>query len=313
MRVKRPIPPLAPVETAVLYAVARYRFINVELLHRVVDATRQTIRDAARRLRVLGLLGSTGPSLRKFDPDDPDDRREFGKPSFFWVSEKGATYLAERRQADPAVPFVIGSKRRPDEGKEDEHRLGVVAFHITFRAWAEATGKVGVSFLSDFEPGSFGMEKVTAVPYVTASGIERAYRPDGYARFRVAPDAPQELMVLEFERGGARNDPSPFFRKKLPGIEFAARHELVEEYKQHRSAAPYLIVFATDRLRERALPLWPDKDARIWQRFFIKSLPEIEADGADFSRGWYRPDGSRPSLFAGPGAPSPAEMPAQMG
>lgn len=306
----REIPPLSPTETAVFYAVARYRFISVELLLRVVDATRGTIRDAAHRLHVFGLLGSTAPKRHKFDPHDPAARREFGKPSLFWVSDKGAAYLDELREDDPAAPWVLGSKRKPDdrEGREDAHRLGIVAIHIAFRAWAEATGKTGVSFLCDFEPGV--ATKATKVPYPGPNGEEWSYNADGFARFRLTPEGHTQLMVIEFERGGRAYDLSPFFTSKLAGISFAARHELVERYKarqenRHVPTPPYLIVFATEAMRRKALADWPDPAAPAWGQFFVKSLPEIEAKGADFSRGWWRISGGQRDLYAAARASSP--------
>lgn len=289
---------LSPTETAVLHAVARYRYINTALLQRVVAASRQTIRDATHKLHVFGLVGSTGPKQHKFNPADPEARREFGKPSLFWVSLKGAKYLNERRQTDPAVPWVLGSDRRPDpdrDDREDAHRLGIVVVHIAFRAWAEATGRAGVSFLCDFEPGV--TTKATAIPYRRPNGEQDGYYPDGFARFRLAPDTPEELMVLEFERGGRAHSLSKFFRSKLAGIRYAAAHDLVEECKGLEGAAPFLIVFATEKMRTDALAMWPDKPAPEWGRFFVKALPEIEAEGADFSRDWWRIGGGRCDLY----------------
>lgn len=289
----------SPLETAVLWEIARYRFVNVELLHRVVDASRGSIRDAARRLRVLGLIGSTAPKARKFDPETEDARREFGKPALFWVVAKGERHLAERRAHDPRVPFVLASDRRTRTKNEVEHRLGIAAIHIAFRQWTERRGFPGVSFLCDFEPGSHGREKVTAIPYVW-EGQRVTFSPDGYARFRLAEGAAKELLVIEYERGGAGHALSEFFRDKLPGIRRAAALDVVERAKLpgQDNAAPFLIVFATAKMRTAALCDWPDQTAPVWGRFFVKAMDELEAPEADFSRGWWRIGGGRCDLYA---------------
>ena len=115
---------LTPTEWAVLRAIALYRFINVELLHRVVPATRGTIRNAAHKLYRFGLVGRTGRKRT----DEADERPEIGVPHVFWLSVKGAGHMRRHGQG-----LAIGATRRLSGEGDIEHRLGIVAVHIAFR------------------------------------------------------------------------------------------------------------------------------------------------------------------------------------
>ncbi|WP_342154488.1 hypothetical protein [Methylorubrum sp. SB2] len=292
-------------EYEILLDIALYRLLSVELLHKLGHGTPETIRKALRMLRRQCLVGSTAPSTKP-----APEKAEVGTPHLFWLSPKGDRTLNELH----GHRVAIGATRRFGKDNEIEHRLGIVAIHMAFRAWAKATGKRDISFVCDFEPGSPGRGKVTTIRYnkqeATPGGLIKtaaSYLPDGYARFAFPdPTLPPQLMVVEFERGGGRGDLSMFFRgrknrpPKLDGIREAAEHDVVEQAKALGSPAPYLIVFGTEETRDRALNgRWPDRGAEVWRRFFIKSLPEIEAEGADFQNGWWRVDGSRRDLYAG--------------
>lgn len=252
-----------------LEALVTYRLLSVQLMVRAgVGRDPGDIREALRVLVRKGWLDQTEAPLVS------GVRR---LPSLYWITMKGAEGCATLGLE------IIGSRRRLRTMHEILHRLAIVETHIALRAWAPGAG-VRVDWLvTDFEPGSAGIHKPTAVGNFVPDALASVTPPDGWFR----------MLVVEVERGGEVGDLHKW-RRKLPLLGEVCRNHVVEQYFQSERGARFLVIFRDRRMAERALARWENPTDPVWGRFFVKSLDRL---GEPFGEGWDRPGASGISLF----------------
>ena len=284
--------PLNPQELRTLFTVDKFRLLTFDQGVRLGLGNRNQVRDIFEKLVNLKLIGRT-------EQRDPDVLSKL--PYLHFLKPAGARAL-EAAFGERGMP----AKRRL-RTQEVRHRRGIVDVHIALQAWLKtANGWQLEAFTTDFEPGSKGRHKATAFQKMRER--DRAgYPPDATAHLRDG-DGTLWGILVEYERGGANADLSPFKRKKLPLLRELAggqprnsADEPLEPYfveeqfaEGMQKAVRFAIVFEDEDRRDRALKGWPEPTSPDWARFFIKALPELETD---FNGGWWRPDGTQRPLF----------------
>ena len=269
---------LSGVQGRALDALATYGVLTVDLMRMAgVGRDPKNLRESLEGLSARGLIGRT-----KAPPFEPG----FGRfPHLFWLQPKGAKVLGELRDAPVSV-----STGKVTITNQLPHLLGIVAAHVACRQWAAESGAVVDFFRADFERGG-DFQKGTALPYRKG---EATYSPDALARLTLPGDPRPAPLVVEVYRGG-RKGRLDHFGRKLPELREVAETAAVEHWLGGGvRAARFLVIFTDRDMRDAALRTWPDREAAIWQRFFVKSLDEVGAFGLN----WAQPSGALVSLFS---------------
>lgn len=264
------------VQRRALAALATYTTLTLGFMAELKVGTRRQLGAELATLERKGWIGSTTQA-----PLVSGVKR---LPFLFWLTPRGAQAFA----ALPEGFEARGASMTLDTMREIEHRLGIVAVHMGLRLWAAETGLSVPWFVSDFDPRASMLHKATTM---TFGGLGR-FQPDGIGAVETAPGETR-LVVLEVERGGAQGRLQTF-RRKLPYLRELCERHLIEREYQSRFGVRFLVVFATANMRERALRLWPEPEAAVWQRFFVKDLAELKPD---FNGGWWKPGRVRGPLF----------------
>lgn len=264
------------IQQRALAALATYTTLTLGLMAELKVGPRRQLGAELATLERKGWIGSTAAA-----PLVSGVKR---LPFLFWLTPRGAETFA----ALPGGFPVRGAAMTLDTMREIEHRLGIVAVHVALRQWAADAGVNVPWFVSDFDPRASALHKATTL---TFGGLGR-FQPDGIGAVETAPGEAR-LVVLEVERGGAQGQLQTF-RRKLPYLRQLSERRLVEREYQSLFGVRFLVVFATANMRERALRRWPEPEAAVWQRFFVKDLAELKPD---FNGGWWKPGRERGPLF----------------
>lgn len=271
---------LSPLDEKALDAIATYRLLSVELMQRLnVGKDPKHIR---KRMGLLAGAKMVGHLPATFLPG-------YGRlPGLYWLDVKGAEWLGERDDTPP--PPV--KWKQVETAADLPHRLAIVAAHIAFRQWAESAGVSVDWFKADFEPGEGpkngqGPKKATTIIWEGGR-----YTPDALAQVTLA-DGKARMLVLEVYRGG-RKGTLAHFRKKLPELRAVAEAQALEKHHGLRTGVRFLVLFDNEDMRASALTSWSDASARVWGRFFVKSMDELSGD---LNAAWWRPGGLQSSLF----------------
>ena len=276
---------LEPDHLQLMRELHTYRLLNYDMMRRLgsLGRDRERIGAAARYLVRRNLANCT---------EAPLVSRVTRLPHLYWLTPRGAATLnnLDGLSEDDAA---IGASRRFGEMHEVLHRVGIVELHIAARSWCGTAGAALDGFTTDFEPGSRGRHKATAIGHAGDR-----LTPDAVAWVRLPGEDDQRALLFELERGGTGEALGPFFRHKLPRMRTWAAGNRVEEKLDLSSLARFLIVFASESMRSKALARWPEPEAPEWARFFIKSLPEALAD---FGGNWHQPGRQPRPLYLLPG------------
>lgn len=274
---------LAPVDCALIDALARYRLLTIPQAMRLGLGGRDHLGERLRTLERHGFVGIENQS------------RKFG-PRVHWLKERGvvaAVAFAAERGEDLKIS---APKRGFVAGPQLWQRLAIVDCHIALRQWLEASGGAVERFQVEFEANPMGqLAKSLKFDWEREDGKPDEYFPDGVGSIKLN-DGSRWLFGLEVETGGEAKRLDNFTRE-LPDRLAAFADAALErgwEWPKESKRARLLFVFADGKMTSAARRHLAKHHSPTLPRVFIKSLPEVLEGFAD---GWLKASGEKANPF----------------
>ena len=271
-------------QTAILAALAQYRFLTVDQMQAIGINTGKS---KSHLYRIIADLCGTPALVEKYAPIPIHGKGKF--PSLHYLTKKGADTLAELRQCDPKrFKFPKGTVRI---SRMLVHFTRCVWCEIHVRKWAERNSNTVGFYFNDFDTegdnrtGKGG--KLHKLARIDTDKGERLI-PDAAFQLTDADGAPRLFLIEVHNEMRSKR-----IHEKLTEYREAIADGSIQRHFQYDHSPRILTIFEEQKHIGYAIDaMQKGGKFRGWEPYFyFKTLEDLQAD---FRYGWQTLNGGRP-------------------